>query len=240
MDRSGYITALRLNGEWMIRSSQGALHEDVPTCPDWSMADLIWHTGMVHARWRAISEGLVPDKNSFADLQRPDADALVAWFDRGLAALADTLEEADPSAPAWTWSNDHTIGFIQRRMAQETAVHAWDAALAIDQPQAIDTELAVDGIDELLDVFLPRRPERMEGPPSSIHLHCMDSPGEWVVRTGEGTVVVERTHAKADAAIRANASDLLLLLWHRISVDGLEIHGNQAAVDQFLECTASI
>ena len=240
MDRFAYVASLRTNGRAMVDFAQGRLDQPVPPCPDWSMADLIWHTGMVHTRWCAISEGLVPDKNSFSDMQRPGDSSLLGWFSLSLEALSNSLERADPASPAWTWSNDKTVGFIQRRMAQETAIHAFDAASAAGQARTIDAELARDGIDELLDIFLLRRPDRLEGPPVSVHLHCTDGDGEWIVHSGEGNLSVDRTHAKGDAAVRASASDLLLLLWHRIGADNLEIHGDKAMLDAFLDRTAGI
>src|SRR5207342_3544606 len=94
-------------------------------------------------------------------------------------------------------------------------VHAWDATAAVGPAEPIDAALAVDGVDEYLDVFMPTRFGHADGPLLTAHLHATDADGEWVVHMGEGRWEVERAHAKGDVAIRATASDLLLLLWGR-------------------------
>jgi uncharacterized protein (TIGR03083 family) len=151
--------------------------------------------------------------------------------------LADTLAEAGPDEPVWNWSVNQpkVAAFWPRRMAQETAVHRYDAQAAAGTVAPIDTALAVDGIDELLDVFLTARatwlPETavLTG---SLHFHCTDAEGEWLVRINDGVVDVVRDHAKGDAAVRGSASDLLLFGWNRIDAasTGLETFGDEAVL----------
>jgi hypothetical protein len=120
-------------------------------------------------------------------------------------------------------------------MAQETSMHRWDAEAAAGDSHPIDADLAVDGVDEFLDGFLPRslrrRPDADLG--GSLHLHCTDRPGEWLVRIATGTVDVRRVHDKGDAALRGTASDLLLWLWARAGVDRLEAFGDPGVVDRW-------
>src|SRR5436305_715070 len=82
------------------------------------------------------------------------------------------LETVDPRAPAWNWSlAPKAAGFWHRRMAQETAVHRWDAESAYGNALPVERLLAVDGIDEALRVFLPagRAEEPVEGAHGSVH-----------------------------------------------------------------------
>ena len=86
-------------------------------------------------------------------------------------------------------------------MAHEVAVHRWDAQTAVGAPQPIDRELAVDGIQEAFDIM----PARLAANPPSgagetIHLHCTDGEGEWLLRLTPDGVVVTREHAKGDVA----------------------------------------
>ena len=53
----------------------------------------------------------------------------------------------------WTWSSDHSAGFVIRRLAQEIGVHRWDAELAAGIEHTIEATLASDGIDEFLHHF---------------------------------------------------------------------------------------
>jgi uncharacterized protein (TIGR03083 family) len=167
--------------------------------------------------------------------ERPGEDALVGWFRTGVDRLQGVLRAADPEAPVWTWSPEKKISFIQRRMAQETAVHRWDAEAAAGEPAPIDARLAVDGIDEFfdfLDLFIGD--ERRGGERDSVHLHSTDAHGEWLVTVSDGTVDVRRGHEKAEVAVRGRASDLLLLLWRRIPSARLEVLGNAPTLERFL------
>ena len=69
----------------------------------------------------------------------------------------------------------------------------------------------------------------------SVHLHCTDVAGEWlVVDDGAGGYVVTREHAKGDAAIRGTAHDLLMVLWRRLPLDAVEVIGDRAVAERFV------
>jgi hypothetical protein len=145
------------------------------------------------------------------------------------------LTDADPAAAVWTWSSDHTVGFVVRRMAQETAVHRWDADQAAKRDMPIEGSLASDGIDEFLQHFLG---DPVEGAPpvgGSVHIHCTDVAGEWTIRPTEaGEFDVTREHAKGDCAIRGGASDLLLALWRRQPLSVLDVVGDAEVAARFV------
>ena len=234
MQRGDYIDAIRRDGARLADAAEGRLDAPVPSCPKWDVAELVWHVGAVHGFWSGVASGTIVDLETYAAPERPDAGGLVSWFRAGVAEIADTLGALDPATPAWTWSSDHSAGWIQRRMAHETAVHAWDAVRADGRDEPVDTRLAVDGVDEFLDVVLPGRAEQLEGPAQSVHLHATDADGEWLVEVGGGGYRLERSHTRGDAAVKAPASDLLLLLWRRRSPDDVDVHGVRAELDRFL------
>jgi uncharacterized protein (TIGR03083 family) len=234
MKPSDYLDALRRSGKRMAAVAEGALDRAVPSCPEWTVADLVWHVGNIHGFWRQIASAIIPGPEAYVEPERPADGELMAWFRAGVDEVAGVLEALDPATSAWTWAPQKNVGFIQRRVAQETAVHCWDALAAVGRDEPIERRLAVDGVDEFLDVCLPGRPTHLEGPAQTIHLHATDGDGEWVVRAGDGACQVKRTHAKGDAAVRATASDLLLLLWRRRSPDQLEVHGDREALARFL------
>jgi hypothetical protein len=126
-------------------------------------------------------------------------------------------------------------------MAHETAVHTWDARCAAGDTTEIDAALASDGIDEFVHVMVKSDIREEEGTLSgSVHIHCTDVDGEWlIVPTGTSDVVVTREHAKGDCAIRGTASSLLLGLWRRIPMSSLEIIGNADVAAQFLNRTTN-
>jgi predicted lipid carrier protein YhbT len=113
-------------------------------------------------------------------------------------------------------------------------VHRYDAETAAGTPTPVDAELAVDGIDEFLTVFVPRMGANF-GPvgDATVHVHCTDVDGEWLVACNDGEVAVTREHAKGDVAARGTASDLLLFLWGRVSADTLEVFGDADLLGRF-------
>jgi hypothetical protein len=123
-------------------------------------------------------------------------------------------------------------------MAVEAALHRFDAQAAVGRTTPVATALAVDGIDELFTVLLPLRGTAgLGGGGQTVHLHATDpgiddvGGGEWLVTLGPEGLDVERTHAKGDVAVRATASDLLLLLWNRRSLDDTDDTGPDGGSD---------
>ena len=235
MDARTYGNHLRRDGFALAHAAEGHFDSRVASCPDWNVGDLVWHTGGVHSFWEQIAARRLDDPHDVRPPEPPDDARLLEWFRQGVERLAETLGATDPATEVWTWAPQRNVAFIQRRMAHETAVHRWDAQAAVGAPGAIDPDLAVDGIDEFLDFFLGADPERLGGAGESIHLHSTDAPGEWLVRVEGGRRSVERAHDKGDAAVRATASDLLLLLWRRVDASQLEVFGDRGALDRFLD-----
>jgi uncharacterized protein (TIGR03083 family) len=243
--RDDHLAILRATGARLAEAADGALDVPVPSCPGWSMADLVFHVGEVHAFWRQLASGEITDPSGYVEPLRPMLASLVNWFRDGLDETTAVLGPLDPSTPMWTWSTQHDAGFVQRRMAHETVVHAWDALAARGEPEPIDAVVAIDGIDELLEHFLPARPEHLAGPAEVLRLHATDTGDDRVVRVGDGSHAVTRSvgsrsvgSRSVDATIAAPASDLLLLLWRRRPLDVLDVTGDHAAVARFVGRTS--
>lgn len=210
-----------------------------PAVPDWTMAKLVKHVGTTH-RWAAgnVAAGGARVTPRDLDLALPDdPTGLPDWFESGASALVAVLASADPDAPAWTWGDDHRAGFWARRMAHETAVHRWDAESASGAQSPFRPDLAVDGVDERLEILVPSMefneagPAALIGAGESIHLHATDVDGEWLLRFGPDGFSYSREHAKGDLAVRGAASDLLLVLVGRRGLDGLETFGDPGVLD---------
>ncbi|MFN2488502.1 MAG: maleylpyruvate isomerase family mycothiol-dependent enzyme [Actinomycetota bacterium] len=236
MDAKAYAHHLRRDGFQLADVAEGHLDATVPSCPDWKVADLVWHTGEVHDFWGQVAAKGLQDRHEARAPERPSDLELLSWFREGVERLAEILQNTDPAREVWTWSSQKNVGFVQRRMAQETAVHRWDGQAAAGVPEPIDAELAVDGVDEFLDLHMPAD-ANLDGDAEAVHLHSTDAAGEWVVEVRTGGLGVRREHGKGDAAVRASASDLLLLLWRRIGPDDVEVLGDRAALKRFLART---
>ena len=215
---------------------EAGLDTPVPSCPAWNAQQLVRHTGMV-VRYvgKVVEAGGPIDAKA---LPKPPPGALVVqWFEEMSRATAAALAAKAPDDELWNWAGQPPVAaFWQRRVANELAVHAADAQLAAGGAPQVDPELAVDGIDELLTVLLPAKVELAGADVSgigSLHIHCTDTEGEWLVEPAGNRLEVTRSHAKADAALRGPASDVLLRLCNRGG--GGEVVGDPSVVSTFTQ-----
>jgi uncharacterized protein (TIGR03083 family) len=244
MNRTAYIDSLRADAAELLTAAADNLAAEVPACPGWTVERLVGHVGRVY-RWTAgwVTRGAARD-----DIPRPPtADAVFGWAREGLdellAALAETADDhARPGATVATWAGTQPAIFWPRRMAVETALHRFDAQAASGEGHPVGTDLALDGVDELLATLLPARlPRALGGAGETLHLHATDvhdrpaGTGEWLVTLGPEGPTVEHAHAKGDVAVRGTASDLLLLLWNRVPVDRCEVFGDAGLLDRWRE-----
>jgi uncharacterized protein (TIGR03083 family) len=235
VNHAAYVRALRRDGAAFVDAARGAgAPAAVPTCGDWTMGDLCAHVGRLH-RWAAEIVAARPAEPAghWKKLAYPQGDALVDFVAQGYELLATGLESAAPSDACWSWTDQHTVGFWARRQAHELAVHRWDAQNAAGGAEPIEREMAVDGIQELFDIlaFRPGGPPTGNG--QTIHLHCTDGEGEWLIRLAADGPSVVNEHAKGDVAARGSASDLLLMMWGRIPVDAVEVFGDASLLTRW-------
>ena len=247
-DRQFLAAIARDSAAFRASATAAGLEADVPSCPGWTVADLIWHLAEVHYFWGSIVTQGAAGWDEVVRIDRVPNAQLLEAFEMWSTRLLDRLSTADPTGAVWTWSDDHTVGFVIRRMAHETSVHAWDAAVAAHRPMPIDAELSSDGIDEFLQHFLPDIADDAEPIGGSVHIHCLDVPGEWTVRPAadiaaadiaaaekeEEPFVVSHEHAKGDCALRGPAGSLLLALWRRAGADTIEVIGDGDVARRFL------
>lgn len=222
----------------------------IPWCGTWTVKDCAQHVGGVyHVVSQVIAGRPSVTFAAYNDLNPPAATdpSLGDWVREGAAAVVEQLAKADPAEACWSWSRpDQHAGFWRRRMAQESVIHRWDSERAAGRPIGpIDPELAADGIDEFLGVFVPmtRNVKKAPGGGESVHLHCTDTAGEWLVAfPGEATQDLRREHAKGDVAFRGPAEGLLLFLWGRLpaAAAGVEVVGDQAIADRWRELAPPI
>ncbi len=238
MDTNDFLAVLgRESAALRAGAVSAGLSAPVPSCPEWSVADLVWHVAEVCQFWGFIVATRAADPSAYVELDRCADDELLALFDTNLATLTAVLSTTPADATVWTWAGDHTVGFVQRRIAHETAMHRWDAESAVGTQQAIEAMLASDGIDEFLEHVFASRVVIAEPVGGSVHIHCGDVPGEWTIRPVSAGFDVTREHAKGDCALRGSASDLLLALWRRTGLDTIDVVGDQNLAQRFVATT---
>jgi uncharacterized protein (TIGR03083 family) len=234
-----HLTLLRRElGQFVAALERGPQTAPIAACPDWDLQRLGAHVAFVH-RWAtaALLTAASPPPKEIP--QAPaDAAALVQWVAEGGAALLDALARVPADAPTWhPFPAPMKAGVWRRRQLHEMVVHRWDAQHAIGDADPIEPAVASDGIDEYFSMMLPRRIIRDGGevPRSSLHVHCTDTAGEWLVTSDGRELALRREHAKGDAALRGPAESLLLALWgrgHRPPV--IDVVGDTAVADSWL------
>ena len=211
-----------------MATARGGMTRPVPPCPGWVVRDVVAHVGMVH-RGRAEQVRGRHQQRLENPTTAPDDDAdLFAWYDEGLAGLVDVLAGTDPAEPVWTWKrDDRTAGFWRRRMAHETTVHRVDVQSAFGDVTHVDDDVAVDGIDEVLDAILAvfsRRNVGGDGRTAAVRT------GEhiWRVTLGQDRVDLDRSPGPAAATVSGEPSELYLWLWGRRPDESVHIEGDRS------------
>ena len=239
MTHDDYIAALHSNATALANAARGTeMDALVPSCPEWTVHRLLEHIGG-HHRWVRANLDRTPEDGMHpfdAYEPAPDDNRAADWVAEGAAALADRLAEVGPDQRCWTWVPDlATTGFWARRTANETAVHRWDMQNAAGEPEAVDAHHAVDAIDEYFGVMRVIGSDGLRGDGETIHWHCTDIDGEWLVRLAPDGLEVSREHAKGDVALRGPASDLLLVTIGRAPASSIEMLGDAALVERWRE-----
>jgi uncharacterized protein (TIGR03083 family) len=233
MTPKSLLENFRADAARLMAAAEGSLDAPVPSCPGWAVRDLAEHVAMVYLhKVEAIRTQKLPDPWPPAFGEGDPLELLAGAY---TAVLAE-FEAHDPADPAWTWTDDRTVGFWVRRMAQETAVHRVDAELAIGERTPIDPELAVDGVDELLSVILPAVQQNW---PDAITSVLADAAGEvvevraggreWRLRLGQAGAEFG-VPGPADATVDGDPESVLLWLWGRSPDSSVTMTGSPSVL----------
>jgi len=234
-------------------ASAPSLDVQVPTCPEWTLFDLVQHLGERRRSWAAtVAAGPAaapPAKSASegapaAPLER---EALLAWSAASTQELLDALREAGPDRGCWTWwdtsQSPQTCGAVARHQLQEIAVHTYDAQLTVGTPQPLPVEVALDGVDEFLSTCCATT-DAWPHEPAVVDYHATEGRSWrlWLSVDGARTarLPMPGTMSAAgageepdavDASLRGTAGELVLALYGRLPVDSLKLDGDRRIFD---------
>ena len=247
--------------QFAATARRAAQEAPVPTCPEWTLGQLVEHLGQTQYWVGSIVEDRVSDPSqlptSVAELPA-DQDAWTSWLAEAASRLARACIDAGPDAPVWNPAGDDRpgIGFWLRRVLCETIIHRADAATAAGVAYQLDAELAADAIADHLAMMTspgwaaqrPDSAEALRGNGQTLHLHAGDEPGlgdtgEWLIERGAEGATWRHGHADADVTVSGPATSLLLVLTRRrpVSVgldDSLHISGDLDLLTHWVDHTA--
>jgi len=216
----------------------------VPSCPGWTVADLVVHVAQVYLHKAAIMRtGEEPDPWPPPGLA---AESALPLLSRAYGELRAQFRAHEPGEEVPTWFGpDQTVAFWIRRMAQETVIHRIDAELAARLPVTpVPADLAADGADEVLKRMLAYTAQ--EWPEDFAELeggHLAGDGGRdaivlavgqqaWTVLPSPSEIVVEDgTRDNPRVLIGGPPGAVLRWLWGRAGDDAVRFDGDPAWAD---------
>jgi uncharacterized protein (TIGR03083 family) len=237
-------------------ASAPSLDVQVPTCPGWTLFDLVQHLGLGRRKAAAIVAAgpadAPPATSAWDDgTGAPrEREALTAWLAESMEQLASTLRAAGPDRACWTWWGDsqspQTSGAVARHQVQEVAVHTYDAQLAVGAPQPLPDEVAVDGVEEFQFTCCATT-AAWPHEPAVVDYHAAEGRSWRLWLSGDGARIARLSAPgtlpataagadpdAADASAQGTASELVLAFYGRIPVDSLKLAGDRRIFDRLI------
>jgi uncharacterized protein (TIGR03083 family) len=228
-------------------AAASSLDVRVPTCPEWTLFDLVQHLGEGRHKWAAnVAAGPADGPAAVSLPVAPrEREALLAWFAASVRAFLDALREAGAERGCWTWwgtsQSPQTSGAVARHQLQQFAVHTYDAQVAVGAPQPLPGEVALDGVDEFLTTCVATAapwPHK----PAVVDYHATEGRSWrlWLSADGARTARLPRGAAAgagpeaADVAAWGTANELVMFFYGRISAESLRTEGDRGIFDQLI------
>ncbi len=222
----------------------------VPTCPGWNVSQLARHVdgGQRWAGEIVETRATMPPPDvalrELSGAADEDPTLLAASLSETAEHLASILTEAGPDAQMWCPVEGGGSAFYARRFTYETAIHRADAAIALGVEYLLDADVAVDAIDEWMELgCLPFHFDvhpwmrELLGPGRTIGLHATDIGSDWQLDLTGDVIAWRRSDEPTAAGMRGPVTDLLLTIYRRLPVDSgrIEVTGDAELVDFWLE-----
>lgn len=223
------LAVLRHEGELLAAAAGGGFDRPVPPCPGWTVRDVVVHVSEMHRLRAEQVRGRHQQRLTQTEppARPPDEDAALAgWYREGLADLVHVLDTVEDDEPVWSWQRtNRTAGFWKRRMAHETTVHRVDVQSAFGDVTHVDDDVAVDGVDEVLDAILVAFSRReVGGDGRAVAFRTGDR--IWRVTPQAERVDLDRSPGPIQATVSAEPSELYLWLWGRRPDESVHVEGD--------------
>lgn len=223
------------NVAWFERLRPEHMETTVPSCPGWTVHDVLNHLTFGLGVSYPVATTQPPDTPSeqvFVGIPRPSKypapEAASEAFAEHMRACSARFHAADPDAACWTYAGAGTVAFWFRRAAVETTLHRIDVVEAIGgEGLPLDVARAADAIAETLEFALPFAAQMAGAPDGRLRV--------------DSSCLAESMsigHDSAEATIAGEPTDVLLALWGRHR-NRVAVSGDQSVADQWLGLIAT-
>lgn len=193
------LDLIKTEGDLIAEVALKDPNRPVPQYPGWTMSDLLSHTGSVLGRTALVCRELHQERPETRNL--PEGADAVDWFQDQLNDMLDVLAQSEPGTLVWGFGSQPSVGFWIKRMLIEVGVHRYDAERAWGDPDPLQDDVAIAGLNEFDDMWLPGL-----GDLPTVRVHAEDFGRTWIYGSGEPEV-----------EISGAASDIYLRLMSRPS-----------------------
>lgn len=219
----------------------------IPTCPDWTVTNLVEHVGQTLHWVSEIIERRITDPTQLPSTEiavlPAEPHSWPTWLAEGARRAATAFSDAALDAPVFNAAGDDRTGgrFWLHSLLNEAVIHGFDAAEAAGEHYDIDADVAAALITNHLAMltsptWAAQRPDSataLRGAGETLHWRATDEPSpgdsyEWFVeRHPDGSSWQHRADTAADVTIHGSARSLLLVLTRRLPLtNGRENHVN--------------
>jgi uncharacterized protein (TIGR03083 family) len=228
----------------ILRAYEHDRQAAVPWSDRWTVGTVARHVAATHHVVAQIVSGR-PDADFglFGQLPTPakDSPEFVDWSRSGTSSLLEQLSSVAEDDECWSWFEPgRRVGWWARRMALEAVVHRSDTDGALGGELSVASDVAADGIDEYLDVFVATSRATHHSPPGpTVSLECSDRHDRWWLDlSSQGERTVSRERRDTTVGISGPAGQLLWILWGRVAASdaaGVTLSGDVGALDRWSE-----
>ena len=214
----GFVDVLAADGQRMVELAREFGLQAVAPCPDWTVEELLKHTGSVHRWANNIVTQPVSDWADVKPLEGLDTiDDPISWFSDGCTALVASLRDGSADLDCVTFLEAPTPRLHwRRRQAHETAIHRVDLEEAVGASTSFDAAFADDGIDELLVAFMARKNRGPRMPVETrLLVEATDTGSAWLATIGPDRASAVRGSGEADVRLSGTAAHIYTGLWNR-------------------------
>jgi uncharacterized protein (TIGR03083 family) len=203
----------------------------VPTCPAWTLADLVNHVGATQ-RWvtKLVSDGVTDPGVAFSigwEQAPAEPEGWSRWLADGADGVAASFSSATDGRSVFDPSGGGDgVAFWSQRIFGEIAVHRIDAAVALHRAYEIDAPVAAAAVQDWLNNMaspgwaanVPGFTEAMRGDGQTIAWVSDDTDDAWLLRRTDAPLVLTHDRADADVTIHGPVRELLEIVSRRRSL----------------------